>query len=113
MVEYTLSLDSIFGSLADATRRDILRRVSQDELSVTEIARPYGVSLAAVSKHLKILEQARLIVKHRIGKRQLVRASPLALKDAADYLHYYEQLWEVRFDRLEEYLDKEQQHGGN
>jgi len=108
MVEYTLQLDNIFGSLADATRRDILSRVSQAELSVTEIAKSYDVSLAAVSKHLKILEQAQLIMKRRQGKQQLVQASPAAIKDASDYLKNYEQLWIHRLDRLEALLNKEQ-----
>jgi DNA-binding transcriptional ArsR family regulator len=60
MVEYTPSLDSIFGSLADPTRRDILQRVAGRELTVSQIAEPYDLSLAAVSKHLKILERAKL-----------------------------------------------------
>jgi DNA-binding transcriptional ArsR family regulator len=94
MMEQTLHLDSIFGSLADPTRRDILRRVSEQELSVTEIAAPYSLTLAAISKHLKILEQAKLIIKNRRGKQQLVRAAPL-----------YEQLWNQRFDRLEQLID--------
>lgn len=104
MVEYTLRLDDIFGSLADSTRRDIVRRVSQHELSVSEIAAPYDVSLAAISKHLKILEQARLIIKRRRGKQHLVRAAPSALETAADYLKQYEVLWNQRLDRLEQYL---------
>lgn len=107
MVEYVLSLDSIFGSLADPTRRDILRRVSQAELTVSEIAAPYDLSLAAVSKHLGVLEHARLIIKRRHGKQQFVQAQPAALKNAADYLITYEQLWRERFDVLESYLNKE------
>jgi DNA-binding transcriptional ArsR family regulator len=91
MVEYTLSLDSVFGSLADPTRRDILKRVSSSELSVSEIAQPYDLSLAAVSKHLKVLEKARLIIKRRRGKQHLVRLSPGALANATDYLEWYQE----------------------
>jgi DNA-binding transcriptional ArsR family regulator len=107
MVEYNFNLDSVFGSLADPTRRDILSRVSQAELTVSEIALPYDLSLAAVSKHLKILEKARLIIKRRRGKQQLVLAAPAAIEEAKDYLESYRQLWEERFDRLDELLSKE------
>jgi DNA-binding transcriptional ArsR family regulator len=104
MVEYALNLDSIFGSLADVTRRDILQRVLDRELTVSEVAAPYDMSLAAVSKHLKILEHARLIVKRRRGKQQLVTAAPEAVKTAADYLQEYEALWEERFSALDTLL---------
>jgi DNA-binding transcriptional ArsR family regulator len=108
MVEYTLSLDSVFGSLADATRRDILQRVAERELSVSEIAQAYDLTLAAVSKHLKVLEKAKLVSKRRHGKQQLVQLSPAALTPAADYLEAYRQMWETRLDALEEYLSKEE-----
>src|SRR5882724_8169330 len=98
MVEYTLSLDSIFGSLADPTRRDILARLTKNELSVGEIAQPYDVTLAAVSKHLKVLEKAKLIIKRRRGKEQMVSLAPQALADAAEYLQWYRNLWENRLD---------------
>ncbi|HTB48707.1 MAG TPA: metalloregulator ArsR/SmtB family transcription factor [Verrucomicrobiae bacterium] len=108
MVEYNLSLDSIFGSLADPTRRDILQRVATRELSVSEIAQPYDLSLAAVSKHLTILERAELVVKRRRGKQHLVQLSPQALASANDYLDVYRQMWEERFNALEDYLSKEE-----
>jgi DNA-binding transcriptional ArsR family regulator len=107
MVEYTVSLDMIFGSLADPTRRDILRRVSKEELSVGDIAKSYNLTLAAVSKHLKILDRAHLVIKRRQGKQQFVQASPAALKDASDYLEYYRQLWEESLDALEDLLKRE------
>lgn len=106
MVEYSLSLDSVFSCLADATRRDILARVARSELSVSEIAFHYDISLAAVSKHLKILERAKLIIKRRRGKQQLVRLAPAALKDATDYLEFYEQLLAERMEALEAYIDE-------
>lgn len=107
MVEYTLQLDDIFSSLADATRRDILRRVMAKELTVGEIAQPYDMSLAAISKHLKILEAARLVIKRRQGKQQLVKASPETLEQAAQYLYDYQALWNDRHDMMEELLNKE------
>ena len=107
MVEYALQLDNVFGSLADPTRRDILSRLQLGELNVSEIASVYDVSLAAISKHLKILEQARLIRKRRQGKERLVSLEPAAMRQAAEYLQQYERLWNERFDRLDEFL-KEQ-----
>ena len=86
MVEYNLSLDSIFNSLSDPTRRDILERVSIEELSINQIALPYDISLAAVSKHIKNLESAQLIVKRRRGKQIFVFLSPASFKDANNYL---------------------------
>ena len=107
MVEYVLKLDSIFGSLADPTRRDILMRVSKREMSVGEIAKPYDLSFAAISKHLKVLEKASLIIKRRRGKQQMVSLAPMAMADAVEYLQWYRQFMEVRFDSLDSYLNKE------
>lgn len=108
MVEYTLSLDSAFGALADQTRRDILSRVARQELTVGEIAEPYKLTFAAVSKHLKVLERARLIVKHRQGKQQVVQAVPQALVDIDAYLQQYRLLWETRLDALDKYLSSQE-----
>lgn len=105
MVELTLSpLDLIFQSLADPTRRDILKRVSKKEMSISDIAKPYALTFAAISKHLKVLEKANLVIKRRQGKEQIVKAAPDALKNASEYLKTYEKLWNNRFDRLEKYL---------
>ena len=105
MYEQSLNLDSIFASLADPTRRDMLRRVAGQELTISEIAVPYDISLAAVSKHLKILEKARLIIKRRQGKQQYVQLAPYAFRDATEYLEWYRQVWEQRLDALEQLLN--------
>lgn len=102
-----MNLDTIFGSLADPTRRDILQRVTGNQLTISEIAQPYDMSLAAISKHIKILEKASLIIKRRKGKEQIVTLAPGALDEASDYLDSYRQLWEERFNRLEELLKEE------
>lgn len=107
MVEYAAQLDDVFGSLADPTRRDILKRVATKELSVSEIAGPYKISLAAVSKHLKVLERARLIVKQRRGKQQFVSLSPSAFIDADAYLDFYKSLSIERHESLERFLREE------
>jgi DNA-binding transcriptional ArsR family regulator len=106
MVEYTLSLDTIFGSLSDPIRRDILKRVMGCELNISEIAAPYSVSLAAISKHLKILERAQLITKRKQGKEHFVTISPTALQQADEYIAQYASLWSGRFDRLETFLNE-------
>ncbi len=104
MVEHALQLNLIFGSLSDPTRRDILRRAAKKEYSIGEIASYYDMTFAAVSKHLKVLEKAKLIVKRKRGKEQLVHLSPTAFADASKYLQNYERLWNNRFDNLERYL---------
>jgi DNA-binding transcriptional ArsR family regulator len=109
MVEYSATLDSVFSSLADPTRRDILRRVSKRQLSVGEIALPYGLTFAAISKHLKVLEHAKLIIKQRRGKQQLVSIAPQTLRQADDYLELYRQLWENRLDALQDYLKEDKE----
>lgn len=101
MVEYTLQLDSIFASLADPTRRDILSRVSYGELSVGELAANYSMSFAAISKHLKIMERAQLITKRRDGKKQMVSLAPDALMSADEYLEQYRVRLQSRYDKLE------------
>jgi DNA-binding transcriptional ArsR family regulator len=108
MVEYAFSMDDIFGSLADPTRRDILQRLSQAQLTIGQIAQPYDLTFAAVSKHLKVLEKARLIIKRRRGKERVVQLTPQALTGAADYLEQYRQLWEERFKMLDQLLIEEE-----
>lgn len=81
MVEYTYDTDNIFESLADETRRDILMRVSQEELSITQIATDYDISMAAVSKHVQILESAGLITKRRDGQKRLVSFVATSIED--------------------------------
>jgi DNA-binding transcriptional ArsR family regulator len=104
MVEYSLQLDSIFASLADPTRRDILARVARAELSISELVAEYNMSFAAVSKHLKIMEHARLIVKRREGKKQMVSLAPDALMSADEYLEQYRQMWQSRYDKLDKLI---------
>jgi DNA-binding transcriptional ArsR family regulator len=107
MVECSLQLDSIFSSLADPTRRDILRRVAYSELTVSQIAANYDMSLAAISKHLKIMEGSRLITKRRRGKQNFVRLSPKALSEATEYMEWYQQFMHDHLNSLEDYLNKE------
>jgi DNA-binding transcriptional ArsR family regulator len=107
MVECIVPLDLVFHSLADATRRDILRRLSRAEETIGALARPYTVSLAAIAKHVSVLEKAGLVIKERAGKEKVVRLVPQALKAAENHLSEYEKLWAARYDALEELLNKE------
>ena len=86
MVEHTIDPNLVFGSLADQTRRDILQRLMTGRLSVSEIALDYDMSLAAVSKHLKVLEQANLITKQRQGKQIFVELVRPSLVSAEEYI---------------------------
>jgi DNA-binding transcriptional ArsR family regulator len=101
MVEYTMQLDIVFHSLSDPIRRDILRRVAHCELSVGELVGHYDVSFAAISKHLKVLEYAKMIRKRKEGRRHMVALNPMALKQADEYLEQYRQMWQSRYDKLD------------
>ena len=106
MVEYNTQLDTIFRSLSDPTRRDMLRRLTPGEQTVGELADHYDLTFAAVSKHLQVLERARLVHKRRRGREQLVELSPAGLGRADNYLEQYRVLWEEKLDRLEVFLKK-------
>lgn len=107
MVDNSRDLDRIFQALADPTRRAIVRGLSRRERSITEIAAPFDMSLAAVSKHLKVLERARLIRREKRGTFYYVSLNPQALKTAEQWLAYYERFWNERLDSLKRYLEKD------
>src|SRR5262245_19784752 len=92
--------DRMFGALADATRRDIVRRAIDAEEGVAELAGHYPMSFAAVQKHVAILERAGLVTKQRIGRRKVVRTNLAALLAARRLLDRYEELWRGRIDRM-------------
>jgi DNA-binding transcriptional ArsR family regulator len=98
--------DLVFHALAVSTRRDILRRTMVQEQSVSDLARDYDMSFAAVQKHVSVLEQAQLIVKRAEGRQRLIRANPARLHQARTLLAQYESLWRDRVDRLEKLLDE-------
>jgi DNA-binding transcriptional ArsR family regulator len=104
-------LDSIFGALADPTRRAILARLMAGESTVTELAEPFAMSLPAVSKHLKVLEKAGLIARGREAQWRPCRLDADPLKEAADWLEGYRRFWEQsqeRYQRLDGYLRQAQ-----
>jgi DNA-binding transcriptional ArsR family regulator len=97
-------LSATFSALADPTRRAILARLALGEASVGELAKPFDMSLPAVSKHLKVLERAGLIARGREAQWRPARLRPGALRDAADWLERYRRFWEQSLDRLDDYL---------
>ena len=100
----TQRLDSTFAALADPTRRAILARLASGQTSVTDLAKPFDISLPAVSKHLKVLEGAGLIARSRDAQWRPCRLQANPLKDIADWVEYYRRHWEESFDKLERYL---------
>ena len=97
-------LSTTFAALSDPTRRAILARLASGAASVTELAKPFEMSLPAISKHLKVLERSRLIARGREAQWRPCRLKAGPLKDAADWLERYRRFWEQRFDALDDYL---------
>src|SRR6476620_10598239 len=97
-------LSQTFAALADPTRRAILARLALGEATVTELAEPFDMSLPGVSKHLKVLQHAGLVVQGRDAQWRPCRIEPARLRDVSDWLERYRQLWDERFDRLDAYL---------
>lgn len=102
----SLTLDATFAALADPTRRAILARLAAGEASVAELARPFALSQPAISKHLKVLERAGLVVRGRDAQRRPRRLAPRPLAEASAWLEAYRQLWEANFQRLDALLDE-------
>ena len=98
------NLNQTMMALADPTRRAILKHLSQKEARVTEIARPFDMSLNAVSKHILILERARLVHRRRQGREHFLSVNTKPLDEASDWIDEYRRTWEQRLDRLGEYL---------
>ena len=101
------NFDRLYGALADATRRDIVRRAIEGEEGVAELAEHYPMSFAAVQKHIAILERAGLVTKERIGRRKVVRTNVEGLRVARRLLDHYEELWRGRVDRMTALLTNE------
>ena len=105
MVEQEIpQLDTVFHALGDATRRRMLRELSKGERTVSELAQPFAMSLAAASKHIKSLEGAGLIRREIRGRTHVCHLEPGPLASASAWLHYYEQFWTTRLDVLEQLL---------
>ena len=99
-------LTRTFAALADPTRRAILERLAEGEASVNELAEPFPITVQAVSRHLRVLEQAGLITRSRAAQLRPSRLQGEPLKEATDWLERYRRFWEASFDRLDERLQE-------
>jgi DNA-binding transcriptional ArsR family regulator len=105
MVNHLQSLDSTFAALSDATRRGILARLAAGEISVSELAKPYDMSLPAVSKHLRVLESAGLLRRRKDGRVQRCNLVAGPMKSAAEWIEHYRRFWEAQLDSLARFLE--------
>jgi len=99
-------LDRVFHALSDPTRRSILESLTEKERTVTQIADRYPMSLAAVSKHLKVLEQAMLVGRRKEGSYRFLKLRAESLRSAAQWIAHYEQFWETRLNALKSFLER-------
>jgi len=107
MVEYSISeLDTTFGALSDPTRRALLAVLSHGESTVSELAQPHQISLAAVSKHIQILERAGLVHRRRVGRTHYISLEAEPMLGAFDWLAAYQDLWDKSLDSLVTLLEK-------
>ncbi|KQQ00118.1 MULTISPECIES: ArsR/SmtB family transcription factor [unclassified Rathayibacter] len=116
MVVHELSdadVNRMFRALADATRRDIVRRTLREEVSVSQLADRYDMSFAAVQKHVAVLEEAMLVTKRPLGRERLVRADPGRLRQAQRLLDGFEEIWRGRIDRLDALLAEPEPDAGS
>lgn len=100
-MQQSRTLDSTFAALADPTRRAILARLAEGEATVTELTKPFAISQPAISRHLKVLEQAGLIRRGRDAQRRPCRIEAKPLAEASDWLQRYREFWEGSFERLD------------
>lgn len=103
-------LDRVFAALADATRRAILARLATGDATVNELAEPFTISLPAISRHLKVLENAGLITRSRDAQWRRSSLEVAPLREVTDWMEPYRRFWDASFDRLDAHLKKMQQH---
>jgi DNA-binding transcriptional ArsR family regulator len=107
MVKYS-TLDRTFAALSDPTRRHILERLAQGPATVSELARPFQITLPGLMKHVRVLEEAELVVTEKLGRTRQCRLGSEQLDDAARWIQTYRRRWEGRLDRLGAYLERRQ-----
>jgi DNA-binding transcriptional ArsR family regulator len=104
MVQYKSQLDRTFSALSDPTRRAILERLERGQATIGELAEPFGMSLTGLKKHVRVLEDADLVVTQKVGRSRRCRLGPARLEDAARWIEEHRSRWERRLDRLEGYI---------
>jgi DNA-binding transcriptional ArsR family regulator len=112
MTAHADRLDATFSALADPTRRAILARLARGEATVSELAEPFAISQPAISRHLRVLEEAGLITRGRDAQRRPSRIAAAPLREVDDWVEQYRRHWELRLDRLADYLREVQKKPG-
>ena len=105
-------LDRAFGALADPTRRAILARLTRGDAGVLDVAEPFPMSQPAITKHLRVLEEAGLVSRHRLARQRMCHLEPQRLRQLSDWVGSYREFWEESFERLDELLEELQAGGG-
>ncbi len=108
MVNHEAQLTLIFSALGDPTRRRILEMLAEGERRVSELARPFRMSLPAISKHLQVLERAGLLIRRKSGRVHRMRTNPQAVRVARQWIEQYAQYWEQQFDALDQFLEHQE-----
>jgi len=112
MVYHYKNLDSTFSALADPTRRAIISRLAEGETPILEIATPFDMSLPAVTKHIRVLEEAGLVVRRKQGRVRYCHLNAKPLREAAQWLVFYQKFWDVKLDSLAAFLESDPSQGG-
>ena len=106
MVQYSARLDASFAALSDATRRGVLQRLGRADASITELADKFHMTLTGMKKHVGVLEQAGLVTTEKIGRVRTCKLGPRRLEDETAWIEQYQQLWDARFDALENVVEE-------
>jgi DNA-binding transcriptional ArsR family regulator len=106
MVQYQAELDGAFAAIADPTRRSVLQRLGRGSATITELARPFGMSLTGMKKHVRILEEAELVRTEKVGRARRCSLGPRRLDDAHAWIESYRQMLDARLDRFGELLEE-------
>ena len=106
MVYYSKNLDNTFSALSDPTRRAIMAKLAEGDLPIMELASPFDMSLPAVSKHIRVLERAGLLIRRKQGRVHYCRLNTKPLRDAAKWLAFYQQFWDAKLDSLANFLEE-------
>ena len=107
MVYYSSNLDLTFSALSDPTRRAIISRLAEGEAAISELAAPFEMSLPAVTKHIRVLEKAGLLTRKKQGRVQYCRLNAAPMRDATNWLAFYQKFWDEKLDSLADYLEGE------
>ena len=105
MVQYA-TIDRTLSAIADPTRRQVLDRLASGPATITQLAQPFGMSLTGMKKHVRILEEARLVVTEKVGRARTCRLGPERLDEAFDWIGFYRKQWDRRLDGLEAYFEE-------